>query len=84
LIAGVRFATRIILAILIAACHWHFQTSTKEHGLIEKQGSGNCNGKDIATLELIAATQLAVTQLAVTQLAVTSLTPPLVVPGNAK
>jgi nitric oxide reductase large subunit len=79
LIAGVRFATRIILAILIAACHWHFQTSTKEHGLIEKQGSGNCNGQDIATLELIAATQLAVTQLAVT-----SLTPSLVVPGNAK
>jgi hypothetical protein len=79
LIAGVRFATRIILAILVAACHWHFQTSTKEHGLIEKQGSGNCNGQHIATLELIAATQLAVTQLAAT-----SLTPSLVVPGNAK
>jgi len=79
LIAGVRFATRIILAILVAACRWRFQTSTQVYGLIEKQGRGNCNGQDIASLEFIAATQLAVTQLAVT-----SLTPSLVVPGNAK
>ena len=79
-----RFATRIILAILVAACDWPFPTSTKEHGLIEEEGRGNCNGQDIATLELIATTQLAVTQLAVTQLAVTSLTPSLRVPGNAK
>jgi len=77
--AGVRFATRIILAILLAACDWRFQTSTKVHGLIEEEGRGNCNGQDIATLELIAATQFAVTQLAAT-----SLTPSLVVPGNAK
>jgi len=77
--AGVRFATRIILAILVAACDWPFPTSTKEHGLIEEEGRGNCNGQDIATLELIATTQLAVTQLAVT-----SLTPSLRVPGNAK
>jgi hypothetical protein len=52
--------------------------------LVGEEGRGNCYVQDIATLELIAATQLAVTQLAATQLAVTSLTPSLVVPGNAK
>jgi hypothetical protein len=67
------------LSILAAVCHWRFQTSTKGHDLVEEEGRGNCYVQDIATLELIAATQLAATQLAVT-----SLTPSLVVPGNAK